>query len=349
MAEKILYITSSKLEKMMNNERWHLIKAFKKAGHYVVDVEKDNMHGFDLPKLVKSFKKPIGLIIFEEIIWAKKLKFRIDFKNAHKVKIPKAMFISDFWIYTYKYKRILPKNDIRVLLTCHEGAYAYIGKHFGKWVDRIIWVPLTIDSSHFKFPKQKKKYDFFLSGAMTFFTPFRGRVIELIKKHRSDKYRIYHLGHPGHWKKGENKGVRGIDYYKLLAQSYFCLSTTGINNISARKYWEISAAGSTLLGNETGLPEHFLIKDNLVHIHDQMSDKEILKEIDKAYKNRKKWSKKAEEAQKQVLKFISTDYTVQRLEEQLPILKLPLAQPSRLLRRLRERVGGFIYFKIFRR
>lgn len=343
MRKNILYIGSSKLANMMNKERWLLINAFIKAGHDFIDVENEN-YNFDLKKLIGSKKKKYDLIIFEEVCWAIKLKFNLYFKNAKKVKIPKATFISDYWIYTSKFRKFLKKNDIKILLTCHESSYRFIGKYFSDLIEKIIWVPLTIDLEEFDFRLEKKTIDFFLSGALTEITPFRQRVINLIKD--ENKYKFYHLEHPGHWKKNENIGKRGSEYYNLLAQSHFCLATTGIYNISARKYWEIAAAGSTIFGNQTGYPEHFLIKNNLVELNEEMTDDEIVDILDQAYKNKEFWSKQAEESKKIVRKFISSDYTVQRIEEEISTFHLPIARPPSLIKKVKIGLHKHIYLKL---
>lgn len=343
MKKNILYIGSSQLANMMNKERWLLINAFKRAGHDFIDVDNDKVFNFDLKKLVDSRGKKYDLIIFEEVSWAIKLKFNLFFKNTKKVKIPKATFISDYWIYTSQFRKLLKKNDIKIFLTCHESSYRFIGKYFTDLIEKILWVPLTIDSEEFNFPEQKKKYDFLLSGALTEITPFRKRIVELMKK--QNKYRVFHLEHPGHWKKNENKGKRGSDYYKILAQSHFCLSTSGIYNISARKFWEIPAAGSTIFGNQTGHPEHFLIKDNLVELSESMSDKEILDKLDKAYQNKEYWTKTAENSKKLVRKFISNDYTVQRIEEEIGRLSLEPAKPASFWEKLKIDLHKIIYLR----
>src|SRR3989344_738992 len=100
MPPRILYITSSRLAGMMNDERWRLVQAFKRAGHVVVDVEEDDVCDYDLEQLVASQKGPFSMILFEEMSWAIKHGFNLFFKHAHRVDIPKAMFISDYWLYT---------------------------------------------------------------------------------------------------------------------------------------------------------------------------------------------------------------------------------------------------------
>ncbi|MBI2453303.1 glycosyltransferase [Candidatus Peregrinibacteria bacterium] len=332
---------------MMNAERWHLIEAFKKAGHCVVDVEKDNLHKYKLQNFIKALKEDFGLIIFEEMSWAIKHKFKIFFKDAHKINIPKATFISDYWIYTRSFKKMFKKNDIKTLFTCHESSYRFIGKHFSDLIERIIWVPLTIDLKQFDFPKQEKEYDFLLSGALTNITPFRGRLIDLMMKQK--KYKVYHLDHPGQWRRKENRGIYAAEYYKLLAKSYFCLATTGIYNVSARKYWEISAAGSTIFGNESGHPEHFLIKNNTVYVNDAMSDKEILKIVDEAYNNKKEWQNRAKEAQKLVKQYVSTDATVKRIEEWVERCALPLAKPESRITWAKNQMNKFIFYKLLKK
>ena len=146
-------------------------------------------------------------------------------------------------------------------------------KHF-------IHFPHYIDTSIFSNTKSIKKYDILIYGNLSDWYPFRKRLLKLVKE---NNYNYYHLEHPGYNEyneKNENTFTIKKDLSLLINQSKLTICTCSIFQYFVKKYIEISLSGSIICGDFPNL-ENNIYLDNMCNINNNMSDNDILTQINK--------------------------------------------------------------------
>ena len=114
------------------------------------------------------------------------------------------------------------------------------------------------------------------------FYPFRKRLTHLILKN-SSKYRIRHITcNNGSW----GCDIFGEELSKYINQSYLTLATSSRIDKCMKKYVEIPASGSVILGN-IPVDYHNVYDGNVVEVTNKMTDEEILAIIDNALVDKK--------------------------------------------------------------
>lgn len=309
---RILCITSGKLKSLMNRERFDLYEAMERQGAIIYDVDKNNTFKYDLIKLVNHIEKKYGKlsgIIFEEAVWSAKFKFKTIFKNADKITIPKATFLTDYWQQRRFLFKYIKQNDIKIIISTHEVSYPFIKKYL-KNIEHILFIPFCIKKEQYKI--KQLKYDIINAGDIHPMTPLRNQMYKILNKIKNINY--LYINHPG--KRYENKkAISGQKYIDNLCQSYFSVATTTEAKLSVRKYYEIMAAGCTIIGNETGLPEHELIRKNIIKVNLKNSDAKTIKIIEEAVKNKEKYRKKALELRKEIIKLADRENVSKKIFE----------------------------------
>jgi hypothetical protein len=125
------------------------------------------------------------------------------------------------------------------------------------------------------------------------FYPFRKRLRNLFITN-SHRYRTLifepHGSYPDFPKGGQY--ITGDELSKTIAQSYLTICTRSRSDTLMKKYLEISASGSTILGN---IPSDYknLFSGNIVEVDESMTDEEILSVVDKALTNKTELTKRA--------------------------------------------------------
>jgi hypothetical protein len=126
----------------------------------------------------------------------------------------------------------------------------------------------------------KKIYDVTLYGSCYKGAyPFRHRVSELLKKNRHKlPIKINIIPEPGWIGKGKYDHITGTGLARIINQSYVTIATKSRYDYLLKKYFEISACKSLLVGDmpKTGKP---IWKDNYVDINDKLTDQQILNTI----------------------------------------------------------------------
>ncbi|MCB1784291.1 MAG: hypothetical protein KDI13_09880 [Alphaproteobacteria bacterium] len=291
----VLCITSNKLQQLMNRERLDLYEAMAKQGAVIHNIEEQNNCGDNLPSLLEHYARQgqnIQAIIFEEISWLIKLDFKLDFQNANDVHIPIASFMTDFWMYSDELEKHINKLNISSLIFAHDAGYGYLKNRFPQ-IRHLIFSPFCIRTENFTPGKTEKTIDVLNTNGTHPVTPFRNRLYDLLPALNERDVNFYQLEHPGKRKQDEKTDRLQESYIDLLHKSCFVIADTTMYNLSVRKYYEIMAAGSTVLGNETGYPEHANVRKNYVCIKESMSDEEILSTICEAVKAKETYNKKA--------------------------------------------------------
>ena len=151
-------------------------------------------------------------------------------------------------------------------------------------------MPHHIDANYFKDWKREKKNDIFLFGTISTFYPFRLRLKNLLEKNK-DKYKIlFWEKFRNYFKFEKNKSNSALS--KAMNSSWLTICTRGKYNMMFGKYFESSMSKSVVCGNmsEDGKS---IWEDNYVNLDYDMTDEEILKEIDKALQYKSILIKKA--------------------------------------------------------
>lgn len=314
----LLCLTSTKLRNLMNQERLEVYQALEKRGAIIHCVEEQDNANYDLPTLIKNYnqklRSPITAITFEQCRWLIKLGFDLPFKNAHKVALPKASFIDDYWHLPKDLKKYIKTHDITAMITPHDMAYPYFKRHFPE-LENLIFAPFCINASAYK-AQPNKTLDVLNTNGKHEITPFRNRLYDLLPRLKDYDINFYQLEHPG--KRTNEKTTHAKQsYLELLHQASFVIADTTMFNISVRKYQEIMAAGATIIGNETGLPEHDFVRENIVRINQDMSDEQILETIQQAVQKKSEYERKALELSQQTIQRFSADTIAQTIEESL--------------------------------
>jgi hypothetical protein len=163
-----------------------------------------------------------------------------------------------------------------------------------------IIIPFHIETKIFRDYKLPKKYDILLIGTYDKDSyNFRSRLYHLLLKYNSS-FRI----------KITKKIKYGTNISKLINSSWLTIATYSNFHYLVRKYFEISASKSVILGNMTYMGKD-IWKDNYIHIDREMSDTQIINTIKTALQNKKK----LKEISKTMYSIMHTEYNYKRLCE----------------------------------
>ena len=146
-----------------------------------------------------------------------------------------------------------------------------------KLIKKNFIIPFHIEPSIFYDYKLEKKYDILLYGAYTNLSySFRNRLYFILKS-LDKKYRI----------KITSTSKYESELPKMINSSWLTIATTSNFSYLVRKYFEISACKSVILGN-MNLQGSEIWKNNYIHIDNEMGTDMIIKIIDDALTNKEK-------------------------------------------------------------
>lgn len=161
--------------------------------------------------------------------------------------------------------------------------YDLIKNHFTSYV-----LPHHIDTELFKDYKRTKNYDILMYGSFDQHVyPFRFRLSKLLPK---TKFKVKILNH----NYSKFTTYTGSDLSKLINQSWLCVTTVSNFSYLVKKYFEISASNSVILGNANDQIKE-IWDDNIIEIDEKMTDQKIIEIIDQALSNKKRLSKISEQ------------------------------------------------------
>lgn len=150
----------------------------------------------------------------------------------------------------------------------------------------IVHMPHHIDEKKFQDWGLEKDTDIFMFGnCASFKYPFRNRVVKLLKQH-TDKFKIEswdNLMAKNYFK--FNKKISNENLSKQINRSWLTLCTKSTSDALLGKYIETAMSGSCVLGN---MPDDGKIywKNNFIEITDEMTDDEIIKQIELALEDK---------------------------------------------------------------
>jgi hypothetical protein len=166
-------------------------------------------------------------------------------------------------------------------------------------IKKNVVIPFHVETKIFKDYKMPKIYDVLLIGST-------------IKKSYNFRNRLYYLLKNN--KKIRVKIIRNIEYNsslsKIINSSWLTIATYSNFHYLVRKYFEISASKSVILGNMTRMGKE-IWKDNYIHIDREMSNTQIINTIKTALQNKKK----LKEISNTMYSIMHTEYNYKRLCE----------------------------------
>ena len=276
----ILIISNSIIEKqVIAFDRWHIYRYMEKNNLAVlVDLRFSNGQNSLLSVISEAEEKTgckIDVVLIEEYIWFIKFGLRHNYSDIHKVKIPIASFLSDYFLSVNDLRRFIEWNNISILITLHDSSYELIrliGTSKAFTIPYAVRPRLFYDGTHKDIPLSNV-------GGKSVHTPFRNKLIDCLKKNNTAGF--YDLPHPGKRLNNQTNGLLD-DYETIVKRSKISIATPTVFNISVRKYYEFMAAKVIPLGISTGYPEHEMLEKVLVSVSPRDSDREIVKKVEYA-------------------------------------------------------------------
>jgi len=250
---------------------------------------------FDTPSTMKKMLGYLPQIIDKQIYNLKLGIFSADFWvelcSVHTEKWLRENQVSDFIIFRHssgfdlfnkKFKMF--KKALKEKINISKSPHKFVNIEDASInFKNAILSPFTISSDRMKLSDNiKKEYDLCLGGHVCSWYPLREKIFNIVSK---SKFKIIDPQISRH--SGKRRELF-TPYYDAISKSWLSLATTGLANISVRKHLEICGLGSTWLGNETGLPDHDLIRSNGINIDISMTDNEILSKIEESLSDKKR-------------------------------------------------------------
>jgi len=294
----IICITSSKMSVLMNSERLDLYFALQKKGALLITLTHDVSTIREVLALNYIDGDCVDGIIFEEPIWGKKLNFSTMFKDAANYKIPKATFITDYFLEIAYTRRYIEQNNIDIIFTPHQTSISYLYDIYPT-VKTIAHAPFCIVEEYF-LDLTDKDIDILDTVQHHPVTPLRNKISKVASKMKGIEY--VKLPHPGK-REANTNAIVGKKYIDYLHRSFFTIACTTSYKVSVRKYWEIYASGGIVIGDRLQLPEHSFFKDNIVEISEVDSAKKITYLIEMAIDKKQNMSTNSFKLQELIINY----------------------------------------------
>tara|TARA_Y100000768_G_C23663350_1_gene534228 strand:- start:40 stop:639 length:600 start_codon:yes stop_codon:yes gene_type:complete len=150
--------------------------------------------------------------------------------------------------------------------------------------DKYIYTPHYIDTNIFTiYPEINKDIDILIYGNLSDLYPFRKRVFNILN---DNDISYQFLPHPGYLDQNENTDniIIGEQLAKLINRAKYTLVTCSAFNYLVKKYMEITACGSIMIGNYPKYEDN-PFKNNYINIDNDMSDNDIVQIIQNALNN----------------------------------------------------------------
>lgn len=180
---------------------------------------------------------------------------------------------------------------------------------FHSWDQEKIYDILIYGTTNVKLSEPFNDYDkiAFDNGERSFY-PLRKRLKNLLLKKWRGKFKVKCLKEPSFYKKTKSS-ICGEELSKLINQSYLCISTRTIENFMVKKYLEIAASDTVILGD---IPTDYknMYKGNIVEVNLDNTDEEIYNILCKALGDKEKLINMGKEFGKYVRKYHCYDCAI---------------------------------------
>jgi len=255
----------------MDKNIYHYIKYLQSNSSYKIKILDKSYENYDISQLNKGDKLPIlYFLVFNQID-------NTIIKNINEYNGIKIYDVEDCYeldnivniINVYHFNYIFYKYDCEQLDAIIKHTHSDI---------KYIKTPHCIDPNKFKIiPNIKKDIDILLYGNLSDFYPFRQRIFTLLKQ---SNISYGYLPHPGYIKDTalHNDICIEQNLCELINKAKFTIVTCSKFEYLLKKYIEITMCGSIMIGNYP-TKENNLYKDNYIHIHEEMSDEDIIQKI----------------------------------------------------------------------
>ncbi len=325
--KKILILTSSRLEGLMNKERLEIYKELEiKDKGYIIYIDKFTTEG--LSEKINFMKKDIFSIILEEPCWHKKLDINpFKYECIRNLKLRKTVIVSDFFIDSDYFQWFLKWAKIDFVASNHQTSINFISKI--KDIKEIFYLPFSIRKEDYK-EKITKDIDILYTSRSEPVTPLRNRIAKVLEKN----FTVTNLDHPGKRLEKSSKKIHGSSYIEYLKRSKFVITCTTKYKISLRKYWEIYAAGAIAIGDLTEYPEHDIFRKNIVLITEDLSDQKIIEKVRQNLEEYEKRYKGINTISNKLINDLSTENIAETLYKKLIYLSRIHDQPFFKLKKI---------------
>jgi len=256
-----------------------------------------------------------------------KKKFEYFPINLHKVKIPKALLLGDFWIINkYQWEYIFKKFDIKYAISIVLNHYAppkinekFLSNFTKKKIKFFNYVRTIPEFLNLR--GNKKKYDFVSLGAKEIkFYPNRLYFENILKKnYLNEKNKIITAAHPGYkYNNKDKKKYFGKKYLKLLSESHFMITDTTNMNIPLIKHLECMYYGCVMVCDQIYFEKQNKLKKGYNYI--EVNRKNVAKTIAYLKKNKNKMSRIRDNAYKTYQEYYSNKIYVKRIESYFKVI-----------------------------
>lgn len=299
------------------NDVLKVIEKYKKKGIvfqliYICQSQQDLIGKYNYDYMPKSFYKKK----YEE--------FPI---NLHKIKIPKALVVGDFWLLNkYEWEYIFKKYDISYAISIVLNHYAppkinsrFLSNYTKKNIKFFDYVRTIPEIS--KYRNRKKKYDFISLGAKEIkFYPNRQYFENVLKKNYSnDLSKIVTADHPGYKYNNKDKTKYfGKRYLKLLSESYFMITDTTDLDIPLIKHLECMYYGCTMVCDNIYFEKKNKLRNGYNYI--KVDRNSVEKKIKYLKVNKNKFNKLKKNAYKTYKEYYSNKKFVKRMEKYFKLI-----------------------------
>ena len=203
-----------------------------------------------------------------------------DYSSAPNVRLPKVIYMEDYWSDLDERLGILEVGNFDYLVTKNKPCVDFYLNKFPHL--KHILNPHGYNSDIFKYEEVEKKWDFTVCGRIDERYRLRSKVLDLVGSLDALGYKVYVKPHPGYWDRGE---ARIDDGQRVLAkvanQSRVCLAGCGTGNqCHMAKIWELSATSAVCFTDANPLDGDYEKIGQHVHLCDvNWDDQKILDEI----------------------------------------------------------------------
>ena len=312
-----------RFQKQVSTNRFHFLNFLNSKPNIKVI---DDLPNLDINQIIQQLMTQNWevSIIVNYCVSCRQYFGEIEIKNISRIKIPKILYMEDYQsingikklVHKYRFSKVLigarhPRiqNEMLISLPNHVRISEY--EHY-------------IDTTVFKDYDLKKKYDILMYGNISGkYYPLRKRLFKLLQIIRP-YCRIKMISNPEDYKlNGTEKTYIGKDLAMLINQSYFTIGCAGrstfgkqyeelpsmvggphasrqrikiamkmpqnkahIYDMFVKKYFEIPLCNSIIIGDIPNGYKRLFNPSNIVLITNNMTDKQILLTIRRAFKEK---------------------------------------------------------------
>jgi len=291
---KILYLCNKDYYMYKTSRvRFHSVKAVSELPQVQLKFTGVNWEGFNLQNEIEIFKP--------DLIWT---YMPLQIKGIDNIKIPKCITYNEMWNGNLT-KNELIKSKMNIVICHHRNEYEYYKKTSLSKMMKFFNLPHSAEKTFFKDYKFKKEYDLLLIGALSKYYPLRERLVSIITKMKNNFVcKVY--PHPSGKTPDAYTNKYIIDFAMEINAAKICLTCSSKYKLRLGKYVEVPMCHSALAADMPNDDE--TMKDFLIEISNDMSDKEIIDILTYYLENDKALKEKTDKGILYISKYTQQDY-----------------------------------------